>query len=270
MNNVKIFQIFYNEETKNSLDVGFFPLDNEANPRPDWREYWPIRNYLKSNALDEDSLYGFFSPKFRSKTGLSASDCFSFINSHSNSADVYSFSPYYDLGAFFQNSFFQAIYQHPNARDSIENALKLINLSLEVNEIVMHSNNNIFCNFFVAKPKFWKIWLENCELLWAECESNSSPLAKKLNAFAEGHESPAPIKTFLIERMASLLLATNKTWDVKAYNPFKLPFSKAKISHEKSALIQMDALKIAYSNQERPEYLNLHRNIADLILKKVG
>lgn len=270
MNNVQIFQIFYNEETKNSLDAGFFPLDNEANPRPDWREYWPIRNYLKSNALNGDSLYGFFSPKFRSKTGLSASDCVSFINSHSNNVDVFSFSPLYDLGAFFQNSFFQAITQHPNARDPIESALKLINTSLEISEIVMHSNNNIFCNFFVAKPKFWKIWLENCELLWSECESNSSPLAKKLNAFAEGHDSSAPLKTFVIERMASLLLATNKNWDVKAYDPFKLPFSTAKISQEKSALIQMDALKIAYSNQERPEYLNLFKTIADLMLKKLG
>ncbi len=268
MTSVQIFQIFYNEETKSSLDSGFLPLDNATNPRPDWREYWPIRNFLKSNTLDDDGLYGFFSPKFRSKTGLSANDCISFINSQSKSVDVFSFSPFYDLGAFFQNSFFQAISQHNNTRDPIENALKLINPSLEISEIVMHSNNNIFCNFFVAKPKFWKIWLENCELLWAECESNISPLAKKLNAFAEGHDSPAPIKTFVIERMASLLLATNKTWNVAAYDPFKLPFSNARISHEKSALIQMDALKIAYSNQIRPEYLNLFKYIAEVISKK--
>lgn len=269
MNNVHIFQIFYNEETKNSLDAGFFPLDNGANPRPDWREYWPIRNYLKSNTLDENGLYGFFSPKFGSKTGLSSSDCFSFINSHSYNVDVFSFSPFYDLGAFFQNSFLQAITLHPNAREPIEGTLKLINPSLEVTRIVMHSNNSIFCNFFVAKPKFWKIWLENCELLWSECESNNSPLAKKLNAFAEGHDSLAPIKTFVIERMASLLLATNKAWSVEAYDPFKMPFATEMFWGEKSAMVQMDALKIAYMNQGRPEYLDLFKSIADLLVEKL-
>jgi hypothetical protein len=270
MRKIHIFQIFYDEESKNSLDTGFLPLENGINPRPDWREYWPIRNYLKTNALEEDSLYGFFSPKFRTKTGLSADDCFSYINSHSNSVDVFSFSPFFDLGAFFQNSFFQAIIQHPNARDPIENVLKLINSSLEVGEIVMHSNNNIFCNYFVAKPKFWKVWLENCELIWLECESNTSPLAKQLNAFAEGYDSPAPIKNFVIERMASLLLATNKAWNVAAYDPFKLPFSTAKVAHEKSLLIQMDALKIAYSTQKKPEYLTVFKSIADLLVKKLS
>ena len=39
MKNIKIFQIFYNEATKNSNDPGFLPLDNMENPRPDWREY---------------------------------------------------------------------------------------------------------------------------------------------------------------------------------------------------------------------------------------
>jgi hypothetical protein len=132
----------------------------------------------------------------------------------------------------------------------------------------MHSGNNIFCNFFVAKPRFWKAWLNNCELIWNECEKNISPIAKELNAAAEGHDSPAAIKTFVIERIASLILSTNHSWSVKAYNPFELPLSNAGISKERSALIQMDALKIAYSEHKRREYLNLFKNIADLILKK--
>jgi len=94
----KIYQIFYNEETKKTHDAGFLPLDNTENQRPDWREYWPIRNYLLNELLDEDALYGFFSPKFKAKTGLSSEECFYFIKSQPWDIDVVSFSPFFGFG----------------------------------------------------------------------------------------------------------------------------------------------------------------------------
>lgn len=265
-----IYQICYNEETKKSRDIGFLSLDNTENQRPDWREYWPIRNHLLNELLDEDALYGFFSPKFKAKTGLSSDECFRFIYSQPRDIDVVSFSPFYDLGAFFQNSFFQCLKQHPNSKFAIEGALKILTPFQSIDDIVMHSGNNIFCNFFVAKPRFWRAWLENCELIWNECEKNSNSIARELNAVAKGHDSPAATKTFVIERIASLMLATNHSWKIRAYNPFELPFSNAGISKERSALIQMDALKIAYSEQKREEHLNLFKNIADLVVNKLN
>lgn len=269
MKNVKIFQIFYNEETRISNDPGFIPLDNIANLRPDWREYWPIRNYLLNNHLDQECWYGFFSPKFKNKTGLTSKDCIEFINSQPDDIDVFSFSPFFDLGAWYQNSILQAIPQHPNLQIPMEGALKILSLPAEINEIVMHSGNNIFCNFFVAKPSFWKAWLEKCELIWTESEEKSSPIAKGLNAIAEGHDSPASIKTFVIERIASLILATNSGWKAIAYNPLELPFSNGLISKERNALIQMDALKMAYAINGRIEYLNLYKSIVNLVIQKL-
>ena len=270
MRKIYIFQIFYNEQTKNSLDPGFLHLDNIDNVRADWREYWPIRKYLLSNQLDEDSVYGFFSPKFKEKTGLSADECCKFIDGHTTDVDVFSFSPFFDLGAFYKNSFLQAINQHPNSRDAMEAALKIIDPSLDLNELVMHSGNNIFCNFFVAKPAFWRVWLKNCELIWAESEANASSIAKGLNEVAHSHDSPALIKTFLIERVASLMLATYSKWNVKAFNPFALPLSNAVISKEPIVLVQMDALKMAYTIQKRPEYLNLFQHIQNSVIESLG
>ncbi|WP_048812068.1 hypothetical protein [Polynucleobacter asymbioticus] len=270
MSNAQIFQIFYDAQTKKSLDPDFLPLDNLENSRPDWREYWPMRNYLLNNALDENCFYGFFSPKFKEKTGLSANDCLSFIGQQKSDLDVITFSPLFDLGAWFRNSFLQAISLHPNSTESIIGALHVLNPYININELVMHSGNNIFCNFFVAKPAFWKAWLENCELIWAEAEFNMSSIAHGLNSLAQGHDSPAPIKTFVIERIASLMLATNDSWKVRAYNSLDLPFSSAPIANERAALIQLDALKIAYADQKRAEYLSLHKTLGDLVLKKVG
>ena len=270
MRTIHIFQIVYNKETEDSRDSGFLPLNNLNNLRPDWREYWPIRNYLLANELDENGLYGFFSPKFKAKTGLSSGDCFDFINSHSSDVDVFSFSPFFDLGAFYQNSFYQAMYQHPESRYALEGALKLIRPTLDLDELVMHSGNNIYCNFFVATAKFWRSWLAECELIWVECEANSSLIAKGLNMVADSHDSPALNKTFFIERVASMMLATDNAWNVKAFNPFALPLSNAAISQEPTPLIQMDALKFAYASQKRVEYLNFFKYLQKLVIENVG
>src|SRR5262245_36882917 len=67
---IRAFQIFYDEGTRALLDRDFEPLDNTRSERPDWFEYWPIRDYLSRNELNESALYGFLSPRFRDKTAL--------------------------------------------------------------------------------------------------------------------------------------------------------------------------------------------------------
>jgi predicted methyltransferase len=97
-----------------------------------------------------------------------------------------------------------------------------------------------------------------------------SPLGVGLNLAAEGHHSNAPIKTFIIERVASLILASNDSWNIRAYNPLSLPLAPTLISKELTGLIQLDALKIAYAQTKREEYLNLFINIRNLISKKIN
>lgn len=267
MRNISIYQIFYNSETEKSLDQGFIPLDNLDNERADWREYWPIRKYLINNELDENNFYGFFSPKFKEKTGLTSGDCLEFIKGHLGDVDVYSFSPYFDLGAWFLNSFLQASFQHSNARTVMEESIRIINSSLSIDRIIMHSGNNIFCNFFVAKPRFWREWLAICELIYREAEERVTPVGVGLNSAANRHHNGAPIKTFVIERIASLILASNSSWKARAYDPFKLPFAPTWIAKERTALIQMDALKMAFAEQGRDEYIQLFHHIRSMVEK---
>ena len=62
--NIFAYQIYYNEQTKLLVDSEFIPLDNSKNERSDWREYWPIRNVLKTVEFGDHDYVGFFSPKF--------------------------------------------------------------------------------------------------------------------------------------------------------------------------------------------------------------
>jgi SAM-dependent methyltransferase len=60
---VYLYQIAYSEETWRSVPTSLLPLDNRANERQDWAEYWPIRQFLQNEILDENALYGFLSPR---------------------------------------------------------------------------------------------------------------------------------------------------------------------------------------------------------------
>lgn len=103
MRKANLYQIFYNEDTRLALDDGFTPLDNRSNFRPDWAEYWVIRNFLKENALDDEDYYEFFSPKFNFKTNLNAVQVAGFIENHPNNhPDIFIFSPYWDISLLLQ------------------------------------------------------------------------------------------------------------------------------------------------------------------------
>ncbi len=72
MHPLHIYQILNHYTSRQDLDPGFDVLDNSANQRPDWYQYWPIRRFLLTEFLNENAFYGFLSPKFHHKTNLSA------------------------------------------------------------------------------------------------------------------------------------------------------------------------------------------------------
>src|ERR1700733_2098570 len=98
-----VYQIRYDASVE--VDRDFLALDNTANARPDWFEYWAIRNFLRTQSLDENAFYGFLSPRFESKTNLSGREVHEFIRRHGETADVILFSPSLHLTAYHLNVF---------------------------------------------------------------------------------------------------------------------------------------------------------------------
>ena len=99
----QIFTILNHYTRRQDLDPDFGVLDNSANERPDWYEYWPIRNFLRSSPLDEGTFYGFLSPRFAQKTNLGAAAARAFVDASAD-ADVVLFSPSIHNSAYFLTS----------------------------------------------------------------------------------------------------------------------------------------------------------------------
>ena len=216
---VRLFQIAYSPPTLASLQPGFEPLDNLANPRPDWYEFDPIRRFLLTQALDEASFYGFFSPKFTAKTGWHAGDVRALAQGRGATADVLLFSPHPNQGAFFVNVFEQGEFFHPGLLAAARAWLADAGIAHDPATLLMDARHTVFCNFFVARPMFWRAWLALGQTLWDACESPDSGLAPLLTA-STSYTGGAQMKIFLMERMASLLLALQPGWKSLAADPY--------------------------------------------------
>jgi hypothetical protein len=263
---VHLSQVAYSEASAKAIESGYRLLDNLKNPRPDWYEYWPIRRFLLSEPMDDDAFYGFFSPKFGSKTGLSHDQVQAFVRQAADGADVVLFSPQPDMGAFFLNVFEQGETFDPGLIDAYEAFLAHLGRPLPLRALVMDSRQTVFSNYFVARPAFWREWLALNEALFAVCESpGDHPLKAALTA-TTSYPGPggtgAQRKVFLMERAASLLLAT-QPWRSVAHNPFGMGWSTSRFRDHPTEAYISDALKIAWRDQRYPQYLQAFATIRE-------
>ncbi len=260
---VHLHLIAYSEETYQQVQAPWQVLDNRANPRPDWFEYGPLRHTLlqaqASGSWDESAFYGYFSPKFCAKTGLSHEQVCNFVQQHAASADVLLFSPQPDMGAFFLNVFEQGETFDPGLIDAYGQFLASIGRAVPLRQLVMDARQVCFSNYFVARPAFWREWLTLNEALWATCEGPPTPLQQALT-LATTYPGPGGVgvqrKVFLQERAVSLLLTTQAHWRSMPYDPFGMGWSVSRFrEHPQDAFIS-DALKRAFRDTGWPEYMS--------------
>jgi hypothetical protein len=264
-----IYQICYSPETLANVPEGFSVLDNVANERPDWREYWAIRNFLLNNHLSDDTLYGFFSPKFSSKTTLDHKKIQEFLASNYKDQEVVSFSPFWDLMSIFKNVFEQGDFFHPGLSETCQMFSDQHIAGIDLKDTITHSGNTIFCNYFLAKKSFWKEWLTLGELLFEASENKSNELADKLNANTSYGEQHVPMKVFVQERLATICLLANKNIKSLNYSSFAIGASTTPFNNFYHEAVISDALKRAYTQTGHHSYLSEFSALRDSIIQKL-
>ena len=264
---IKSYVICYSQKTYDSVVYPFAPLDHRENQRSDWQEYWPIRKFLLWSKLEEHTYYGFLSPRFTEKTGLTSEFLHRYISSISNDIDLLTFSPQPDMSSFFLNVFEQNEVFDPGFTDTTNKFLDYAGINVDVSKLIMDSTNIVFSNYFFAKPNFWRKWLILCEKIFDLCE-NQITLADEIGLLKHTtYRDGVQRKVFLMERIASLILKLNPDFKVHAYNTFHCAFSASRLKDFSSDAVISDALKIAYNRNNHPEYIEQFSRIRDKIRK---
>jgi len=246
-----VFQILNHDTSQDALDPGFGVVDDASNERPYWFEYWPIRKFLRSETLDEGAFYGFLSPKFKSKTNLTSAQVFEFIRQSSGATDVILFSPSIHTGAQFLNVFEHGDAEHPGLLATSQKLLDRINRPVNLDELVTDSSNTVHSNYFVAKPRFWREWLSINEQLFSVAEAGGDELGKALtSATSYRGKSEVQMKILIMQRIATLILATEPSFTTRVHNLSVAHKRKCKLP----LAIVSDTLKIAYRTQGFGQY----------------
>ncbi len=256
-----LFQILNHYTAPQDLDPGFAVLDNSANERPDWYEYWPIRNYLLNETLDENAFYGFLSPKFKHKTNLSAAQARDFIAASASATDVVLFSPSIHNSAYFLSVFEHGEAEHPGLAGVAMRLFERIGRPLDLDGFISDSRNTVHSNYFIAKPRFWRAWLEVTERMFAIAEAPDDPLGKELRAATTYRGAKnVQMKIFIMERIATWILVTDKSFVARARDPFAARSRLYKLP----VAVVCDALKIAYVTQGRGQYKDVFLLVRNL------
>jgi hypothetical protein len=261
MSEIFIYQIRSYYTKKEDLDPSCLLLDNSSNERPDWYEFWPIRKFLLNESLDEDSFYGFLSPRFKQKTNLSAAAVRDFVSREGSTADVVIFSPSLHLTAYYWNVFEYGEFCHPGLLNLATQFFKRIGRPTDLKELVTHSRNEIHSNYMLAKPRFWRAWLSITEQLVAMAESPTDPLGAELRkpTSYRGHRD-AQMKIFIMERIPTWILTRGSGFVARVRDPF---VARSRLYKLPGAIV-CDALKLAYVTNGRQEN---YRDIFKLVSK---
>lgn len=261
---VFIHQIFYNEATRAQVHPDFIPLDNSANPFPDWFEFWPILNFLNSRQLDQNGWYGFLSPKFVQKVGYDPHFLKDFLDSCGDDVDAVLSSPGWDQICFFRNPWEQGEVWHPSLTQESQRFFDAIGWDLRLTEVVSDMSCTVFSNYVVAKAVYWNQWqgLANKFLDYV-----GSDLQGKLAANTTPYGSGAhlyPMKTFIQERFATAILLKGHCRAV-AYDPSPVApiFSRLFTDNAETrrALQCCDLLKRRYRATMDPVFLDAYEKI---------
>ena len=267
----KVQQIYYDESSKGMLDAGFIPLNNSLNPRPDWYEFFVIFQFLKTHELQNDCWYGFLSPKFKQKTGLTSDNLYEFLEAaDQDNHDVAITSPGWDQICYFRNTFEQGEYVHPGLIDLTQEFCSRQKIDLDIRGVVSHSQNSVFSNFIVAKPNYWKKWLMLAQAFFAIVEDNSSNFSSKTNTLTTYHTANrlAPMKTFIQERFPSMLLSSSEFFVANLDLSTHLPINHKLFNIEaglRQKLLACDLFKRQYLDTSKPEFINSYYQMRNQI-----
>ena len=255
MTNSHIFQILDHRAPQRALSSGFGVLDNSSGERPDWFEYWPIRQFLLTTALDDAAFYGFLSLDFASKTNLTAPQVLELIQQCDAETEVILFSPGIDSSAQFLNAFESAEAEHPGLIATTKRLFERIDRHTDLDELVNDSRNTAHTDYLVAKPRFWREWLALNEQMFAIAEAGTGDLGRALTSYAADRgRGKAQMKVLIMEQIASLVLASDASFATRV----RTFVARDRVYKPPLAIVQ-DALKIAYRTQGFCQYKEVLR-----------
>ena len=253
---LSLFHIYYDQATKESIPDGFKPLDNINGPSM-FREGFPILKHLNQNDFQEDEYFGFFSPKFCSKTSLNASDINRMIDEDDRQSDVYLFTGHWNIAAMYTNVWVQGDRCHEGMLGVCQELANAAGYDVNLQSSITTLDHAVFSHFLIAKPNFWDEWKRVVTIYFDMICKNPSLKSKHVNY----RNTVMSIHPFVIERVPTMILLCGKfrTYCDKSNLNKQIPLD----CNLGDDLAQIDKYKKLYSITKNPTWLKCYKYFLD-------
>jgi hypothetical protein len=264
--NIRIYQIFYDRQSREALDPEAIPLDNTAGP-PDWFEFWPILNFLRHTELEDDTFYGFLSPSFSAKTGFSLAEVKSIV-AREQAREVIVFSSYWLAVFMTRNPWVYGERSHPGMLERAQAFFDAIGAETDLARLMTDSKTAAFSNYIVAKPAYWRKWQELAEQYYdfVEAQGPDGP-HQDVTTYRGDHS--VSYKVFIQERLCSHILLFHDFDTIMPDHPFPLDRTIADPKRVRAVLARMDDRKRRYRDTENPIHL-LHIRLLEIAYSRAA
>ena len=167
---------------------------------------------MHANRLDDGSWYGFLSPQFQKKTGLTSEQVHRFLEFSGERGEVALILTGWDQVAYFLNPFEQSEIWHPGLTAIAQSVVSELGYDIDLSGLVTHSGNFTFSNYIIAKPDYWRDWLAIADRFFELVEHGSSPLSRRLRQTTSygSAANQAPVKAFIQERLPALVMSRRR------------------------------------------------------------
>ncbi|NJN45505.1 MAG: hypothetical protein HC808_02320 [Candidatus Competibacteraceae bacterium] len=209
--NIKIYQIYYQNDQQNFLDINFTPYSNILNNNPDWREYWVFKETYDKCLHKQADFTGFISWRFNEKTRIDGKRFIDFINTNlPNNYDVYFINPLpWDLDCF-DNIWLQGDYYHKGILDFTQHILAKCGVDINLREIVHREATGAYCNYWVGNQYFWDEYMNFTLPVYKYLSEDLSEEERDFLYSDSNYHISTNYIPFIMERMFSTLLSYNK------------------------------------------------------------
>lgn len=261
---IQIHQIFYDEPSRKALDPRAIPLDNREGPSH-WYEFWAILNFLRNTTLEEDTFYAFLSPSFAEKSGFTIPEVEAIV-ARERDRDVIVFSSFWIALFLTRNPWLHAERIHPGVLSRAQAFFDAIGEDVDLAGLTTDSTTSGFSNYFVAKPAFWRAWVELAEKYYAYVEAQGPDGPHQDTTDYRGERAVA-FKVFIQERLASHVLLANDFDTVMPDHPFRN--APADPERLRAFLKRIDHLKRRYRATGNPLHL-VHIRLLETACSRVA
>jgi hypothetical protein len=206
--NIRIFQIYFDEQHKPHLDRDFEAYDNSGDKSP-LLEFNVFDKLARSGDLKGVDLWGALSWKFGQKFGMSGAEFKREIQSKPG-YDVYFCNPHPSTEAIYHNLWLQGETAHPNFIMLCKEIFEVAGLPTSILTEVQPSAEFASANYFVATPAFWDAYLPFIRSILEAADKKLSPKSRAMlystAADHKGLHANVSYIPFVIERLFAVFL----------------------------------------------------------------